>query len=669
MGSAWNIGSLITFRVFQGLGGGMLMPLGMTIMTRAAGPARIGRVMAVLGVPMLLGPIAGPILGGWLIEVASWHWIFFINLPIGIVAFIAAWRVLAKDSPTPSEKFDFLGMLLLSPGLALFLYGVSSIPGEGTVASARVLIPAIIGVADDRAASSSTRCARTHPLIDLHLFKRKQLSVSIITLSLFAIAFFGAMLLFPTYFISVRGETTLAAGLLLAPQGLGAMLTMPIAGRLTDKMGPGKFVLGGIVLIAVGMGVFTQITDTTSYVLILGSLFVMGMGMGMTMMPIMTAALASLGDKEVARGSTLMNIVQQAAASIGTAVMSVILTDQLLSKPAYEAGKAIQSDPSQAANFPPQLLAEIPSQMAEAFAFTFWVALVLILLTLIPAFLLPRKARQCELPTGEHAAALAGALGAADASDRAAVRRWAPVPSHVLAAQWFPLVTAAVGTRATPGAPLGRRPRQWCRTAVIALVRLPLLEPQQPGGDAEEQHQHAEHPDLPHGVGEATALADVVGGLDGQHHDLLDRGDDADQQERLGDQLAFGNGDPDREQQLDHDEDQQQGVQDLQRGLGSTVRPEQRGHLTGGDDEGAERQQHQEHRNPDVDNALGGLECAVAGADQRRHGPVRRLVVLPIDRPGAGDRRWGLGRHPLIMQSAARFGDSHRAPASAATCR
>ena len=105
----------------------MLMPLGMTIMTRAAGPQRIGRLMAVLGVPMLLGPIGGPILGGWLIEVASWHWIFLINLPIGIVALVVRRaRVLAKDKPEPSESFDFLGMLMLSPGLALFLYGVSS---------------------------------------------------------------------------------------------------------------------------------------------------------------------------------------------------------------------------------------------------------------------------------------------------------------------------------------------------------------------------------------------------------------------------------------------------------------------------------------------------------------------------------------------------------------
>ena len=115
---AWDIGPLIAFRALQGLGGGMLMPLGMTIMTRAAGPDRVGRVMAVLGVPMLLGPIGGPILGGWLIEAASWHWIFLINLPIGIVAFIFAAAVLPKDQPHPSESFDFLGMLLLSPGLA-----------------------------------------------------------------------------------------------------------------------------------------------------------------------------------------------------------------------------------------------------------------------------------------------------------------------------------------------------------------------------------------------------------------------------------------------------------------------------------------------------------------------------------------------------------------------
>src|SRR3954447_21087778 len=139
--TADSIEQLIAFRVLQGLGGGMLMPLGMTIMTRAAGPQRIGRLMAVLGIPMLLGPIAGPILGGWLIEAASWHWIFLINVPIGAVALVYALFALPKDNAKPSESFDFVGMLMLSPRLALFLCGVASLPEAGTFAAAKVWIP------------------------------------------------------------------------------------------------------------------------------------------------------------------------------------------------------------------------------------------------------------------------------------------------------------------------------------------------------------------------------------------------------------------------------------------------------------------------------------------------------------------------------------------------
>lgn len=256
--TAWNIESLIAFRVLQGIGGGMLMPLGMTIMTHAAGPQRVGRVMAVLGVPMLLGPISGPILGGWLIDTFSWHWIFLINLPIGVVALILAFVVFDSDRPEPSESFDFLGMLLASPGLALFLFGVSSIPEQGTIASARVLIPALLGVT--LLVLFVLHALRTeHPLIDLHLFRDRAMTFAVLTMVLFAIAFFGAGLLLPSYLQQVRGETALAAGLLIAPQGIGAMITMPIAGRLVDKIGPGKIVLTGITLMTIGMAFFTQL--------------------------------------------------------------------------------------------------------------------------------------------------------------------------------------------------------------------------------------------------------------------------------------------------------------------------------------------------------------------------------------------------------------------------
>jgi len=387
---AWDITSLIGFRVLQGLGGGMLMPLGMTIMTKAAGPDRVGRVMAVLGIPMLLGPIGGPILGGWLIEAASWHWIFLINVPIGIVALTAAFIILPSDKASPSESFDFLGMLLLSPGLALFLFGVSSIPEVGTVAAARVLVPGVIGLALIIAFVFHA-LRKDHPLIDLHLFKNRQLSVAVITTSLFIVAFMGAGLLFPSYFIQVGGHTTLAAGLLMAPQGIGAMLTMPVAGRLVDKIGPGKIVLTGLPLILIGLGTFTQVAADSPTWLLMGALFVMGMGMGCTMMPLMTAAIVTLSNDQVARGSTLMNIVQQTAGSIGTAVMSVVLTNQLLDRGLDSQTVAMQHVPEVAAQEPPGMMDQVLSQAADAFGNTFLVATVLIALTLIPAFLLPRK--------------------------------------------------------------------------------------------------------------------------------------------------------------------------------------------------------------------------------------------------------------------------------------
>jgi len=386
---ASSIEMLIVFRVLQGLGGGMLMPLGMTILTRAAGPDRIGRLMAVLGIPMLLGPITGPILGGWLIDIASWHWIFLINLPIGIAALLYALYVLPKDEPSTSEPFDFLGMLLLSPGLALFLFGVSSIAegGEGASFGPRVWVSATIGVLLILAfVAHALRTAK--PLIDLRLFRNRRLTIATVAMFVFIIAFMGAGLLFPSYFLQVRGESTLMAGLLIAPQGLGAMVTMPLAGVLADKVPIGRTVPVALLVMAAGFFVFTQVGADTSYWVLCGALFVMGLGMGGAMMPIMTSALKSLTHNEVARGSTLVNIVQQIGGSIGTAVLSVVLTNQLTSTP---SGPPLEF-------------------MADGFATTFTVAFVLVLVALIPVAFLPRKKEPSELLDGQDGATAAPIL-------------------------------------------------------------------------------------------------------------------------------------------------------------------------------------------------------------------------------------------------------------------
>ena len=190
--------------------------------------------MAILGIPMLLGPICGPILGGWLIENASWHWIFLINVPIGFVAAIYALFALPSDNPHPTRVARRPRRLLMSPGLALFLYGVSSIPGEGTFRSAKVLVPMTIGVVLMVAFVLHT-FRPEHPLLDLRLFANRDLRAATTTMFLFGAAFFGGLLLVPTYFQQVRGESTLEAGLLVAPQGIGAMVTMPWPGALVRQ--------------------------------------------------------------------------------------------------------------------------------------------------------------------------------------------------------------------------------------------------------------------------------------------------------------------------------------------------------------------------------------------------------------------------------------------------
>jgi EmrB/QacA subfamily drug resistance transporter len=423
--TATSIDMLIAFRVVQGLGGGMLMPLGMTIMTKAAGPHRMGRLMAILGVPMLLGPIGGPILGGWLIQHASWHWIFLINVPIGVIALIYAYLVLPKDAPEPSESFDFVGMALMSPGLALFLYGVSSIPGAANdqYSYARVWISMAVGLALVVVFIFHT-FRPEHPLLDLRLFKNRNLTVANITMFLFAAAFFGGLLLVPTYFQEVRGESTLHAGLLVAPQGIGAMITMPIAGTLSDRIPVGRIVPVGMLLIIIGMFGLTQVDENTSYGLLIAELVVMGFGMGATMMPLFTSALKTLKAHEVARGSTLLNIIQQIASSCGVAVMSVVLTSQLNSGPKVDTAAGPKSLANLATteqqnpglldqlgvNLSPGQFAQGLSDAAQAFANTYWVAWSLVVLTLIPVFFLPRKREESHLLDDESATASAAML-------------------------------------------------------------------------------------------------------------------------------------------------------------------------------------------------------------------------------------------------------------------
>ncbi len=386
-GAAWSIESLIGFRVLQGLGGGMIMPAGMTILAQAAGPARIGRVMSVVGVPMLLGPILGPVLGGWLVDDVSWRWIFYVNVPIGALALLLAWRILPKDKPQHDQRLDALGLALLSPGLALFVFGLAETSGPDGFGEPQAFLPIVAGLL--LIAAFARHALRTSdPLIDLRLFRRRGPGVAAITMTFFATAFFGAMFLLPLYYQVARGQDALEAALLLIPQGIGAALMMPIAGRIVDRVGARPIVLPGLVMMAAGLAVFTQVGADTDFWELRAASFVMGLGMGATMMPTMSAAYVSLTHGEIARATTAMNILQRVGGAIGTALLSVVLANQLTDRLPSAAGDGNPLGAAQ--NAPAAAQAQIAPLVSEAFAHTFTWALLLLVVAAIPAWFLPR---------------------------------------------------------------------------------------------------------------------------------------------------------------------------------------------------------------------------------------------------------------------------------------
>jgi EmrB/QacA subfamily drug resistance transporter len=386
-GLAWSDGSLIFFRVLQGIGGGMIMPAVMTILTKKAGPHRMGRVMGILGVPMLLAPIMGPILGGWLVDDVSWRWIFFINVPIGIVAFILGLTVLEPDESQPSHRLDWLGMVLLSPGLAVFIFGLaeSSTYGFGSVRSWGPTLAGVLLIGAWLAHSWRT----PNPLIDLRTFAHTRAGAAAGTFLLFAISVFGSMLLVPLYFQAVRGRSALDAGLLIAPGGVGAMLLMPLSGKLTDRYGPTWLPASGLPLVAIGLIPFVFVGANTSYVLLCAGNFVQGLGMGLSMMPNMTAAMQAVPAAAIARTSTAMNIIRQAGASIGTAVLSVILASAITSNLSTIIGSRATGSGSgglaSLQHLPANARAAIQQPLAHAFSSTFVWALVFIVVAFIPA--------------------------------------------------------------------------------------------------------------------------------------------------------------------------------------------------------------------------------------------------------------------------------------------
>jgi len=363
-GLAWSIGSLIAFRVVQGIGGGMLLPAAQTILAQAAGPKRFGRVMAIVAIPAQLGPVVGPVLGGVIVDDLPWRWIFYVNVPICAVAMVLAARTLSSARPEIRPRLDLRGLVLLSPGLGAVVYGFSESGAHGGFGSAGVLVPLLAGIA--MLVAFTIHALRiADPLIDMRLFRVPSFAASAGLMFLFGMSLFGAMLLLPLYYQQVRGASALDAGLLLAPQGLGTMVALLVVGRLTDRIGPRPIALAGIALSVVGTIAYTQVTADTSEWLLGASLLIRGAGLGAAIVPVMAAAYYGLQDSQIPRASAATRAIQQVGGSLGTAILAVILQRGLTHHAPTAAGHA------------------------AAFGTAFWWSLGFAVLAVGPALLLP----------------------------------------------------------------------------------------------------------------------------------------------------------------------------------------------------------------------------------------------------------------------------------------
>ena len=337
-GLATSTGELVMFRVIQGVGGGLILPVGQTILVRASGPRNLAKVMSAFSVPVLLSPVLGPLIGGLLVDDVGWRWIFYVNVPIGVIAVIAALRILPDDRPEAAGRIDLLGLVLVAGGLVSLTYGLAQAGGSGG-AWTHVGIP--VGGGALLVTAFVVRALRIEkPLLDVRLYATGVFSAASLTMFTVGAALFGSLILLPLYFQTVRGENALGAGLLMAPRGLGAVAASLVAGWMVDRAGSGPTAVTGAVISLVSTIPYVQMGAHTSYSYICGAMAVQGFGMGLTFPPVSTAAYRALRHDQFGDASPQLNIIQRVGASVGTAILIVVLQQHLDRAGASSSGQA-----------------------------------------------------------------------------------------------------------------------------------------------------------------------------------------------------------------------------------------------------------------------------------------------------------------------------------------
>lgn len=325
-GVSWNISSFIFFRLLQGFSAGIIAPLMSTLLVKTAGRENLGRVMAIVSTPMILGPILGPVFGGFIVHAASWHWIFYINVFIVLIAAPLMIKTIPDFEPfNKNSKLDLFGIIDLSFMSAAFIYGITKAADHATFNNSETKLWAGVGLAAAVAYFIYDRIRKNQVVLPLNLFANKRFLASSIGLFLANIAVMGPMLILPLFFQNLRQFTAIEAALALIPQGVGMLVTRPLIGKMIDKIGAKYVVWVSLAISLIGSVPLIFMTDQTSMIWISIVLFVRGTSFGGIMLPLTSDAYTGLDDKQLPEAGVGINIIENLGSSFGSAVIATVV--------------------------------------------------------------------------------------------------------------------------------------------------------------------------------------------------------------------------------------------------------------------------------------------------------------------------------------------------------
>lgn len=372
-GLATSMGELVAFRLVQGVGGGMLTPVGQAMLFRAFPPARRARASAILMIPTVIAPALGPVLGGLLVDTLSWRYVFYANLPVGLVALAFGLRYLEEHRVEGTGGFDVAGFALAGLGLGGMLYALSEGPVLG-LASAPV-VGAGLGGLLAIVLFVRTELRSSHPMLDLRLLNDRLFSATNAASLWGRTAFGGVLFLLPQFLQEARHASALSSGLTVFPEALGVMLSTQLVARIYPRVGPRRLMAGGLAGVAVVMALLAMVGLGTSEWWIRALLFATGVGMACQIMPLQAASMARIESSRMARASAIFNTQRQVALALGTAILGTI-------ESLWLAGSHLSAavGPGQGA------------RMVPAFHAAFWAAAAIALGSAVTSWLLVRDA-------------------------------------------------------------------------------------------------------------------------------------------------------------------------------------------------------------------------------------------------------------------------------------